>query len=269
MSEEQVADVSQGEVTQSVDDWRTAIPEDIRDHNSLSHIQDVGALAKSYVHAQSMIGADKVAIPGRYASDDDWSEVYTRLGRPDSAEGYEFDLGGAEIENQEMFDWFRGTAHDIGLNTQQAQRLFNAYNEFADQFEGGTTANAQQMVEQTSFELQREWGQAFDDKLNLANGVVEQFGAEGLTEIQMADGTLLGDNPEVIRMLAEIGTFMTDRIGEDTLEGVRTTGGMTPADAMAAVAEIESNPAYWDAKAPRHEFLVQEAQRLRTLATGE
>ena len=64
MSEEQVAEVSapemEQEVAQSVEDWRSSIPEEIRGHKSLDHINDVGALAKSYVHAQSMIGADKI-----------------------------------------------------------------------------------------------------------------------------------------------------------------------------------------------------------------
>ena len=76
MSEEQVAEVSE-EVAPSdaQQDWRSQIPEDIAGHRSLEHIQDVGALAKSYVNAQQMIGADKLAIPGKYATDEDWAEV--------------------------------------------------------------------------------------------------------------------------------------------------------------------------------------------------
>ena len=44
MSEEQVTEVSaDAEVAQSVaDDWRSTIPEEIRGHKSLEHIQDVG-----------------------------------------------------------------------------------------------------------------------------------------------------------------------------------------------------------------------------------
>ena len=35
-----------------------------------------------------MIGADKVAIPGKHATDDDWNVVYTKLGRPNEAKDY-------------------------------------------------------------------------------------------------------------------------------------------------------------------------------------
>ena len=119
MSDEQVAEVSApAEVAPSVpDDWRSTIPEEIRGHKSLDHIQDVGALAKSYVNAQSMIGADKVAIPGKHATDDDWIEVYARLGRPDSPEGYELQNNLAEgVEaDEQMLDWYRQTEHDLSL----------------------------------------------------------------------------------------------------------------------------------------------------------
>ena len=70
MSEEQqvaevVADAAVAQSGGEVEfDWRSMIPEEIRDHKSLAHFTDVGARAKSLVNAQSMIGADKVAIPG-------------------------------------------------------------------------------------------------------------------------------------------------------------------------------------------------------------
>ena len=84
MSEEaQVAeapvDAGQAPSAQPVqNDWRSDIPEDIRSHKSLETIQDVGSLAKSYVNAQSMIGADKVVKPGKFATSDDWNSFYDK-----------------------------------------------------------------------------------------------------------------------------------------------------------------------------------------------
>ena len=55
MSDEQVADapVDAGQATsvEPTNDWRTAIPEEIRGHKSLETITDVGSLAKSFVNA--------------------------------------------------------------------------------------------------------------------------------------------------------------------------------------------------------------------------
>ena len=36
-----------------------------------ANFQDVNGLAKSYMHAQRMISADKIAIPGKHATDEE------------------------------------------------------------------------------------------------------------------------------------------------------------------------------------------------------
>ena len=68
MADEQVADVSgEAEVAPSgvlsatdnavadSGNWRDSLPDDIKDHQSLQNIADVGALAKTMIHAQSMV----------------------------------------------------------------------------------------------------------------------------------------------------------------------------------------------------------------------
>lgn len=276
MSEEQVAVVSEAvdapEVAQSVEDWKSSIPEEIRGHSSLEHINDIGALAKSYVHAQQMVGADKVALPGKSATADEWGEVYAKLGRPESPDGYELAYNnipeGAEMDDG-MVSWFKETAHKAGMNPQQAQMMLDAYNEmqFSDAESMGLEAQAR--VEQVESELRKEYGQAFDDRMALANGVLSEFGNPELTEVQLADGTMLGDNPEVIRMLANMGVYLRDKVGEDTLEGVKTSGGVTPNDAQAKVMELTApNTPYWDQRHPEHHWYVQEAMKWREYATG-
>jgi hypothetical protein len=276
MSEEQVAEVSEAvdapEVTQSVADWRDSIPEEIRGHSSLEHINDIGALAKSYVHAQQMVGADKIALPGKSATADEWGEVYAKLGRPESPDNYEFSYNnlpeGAEMDDG-MVSWFKETAHKAGMNPQQAQVMLDAYNEMTFGQAETMGAELQAQVDQVESDLRKEFGNAFDDRMNLANGVLAEFGNSEMTEIQLADGTLLGDNPEVIRMLANMGVYLRERVGEDTLEGVQTNGGVTPSDAMQKISELtQPNTPYWDSRHPEHQWYVQEAMKWREYATG-
>ena len=33
-------------------------------------------LLKSYKHAQSLVGADKIPVPNKHATDEDWNEVF-------------------------------------------------------------------------------------------------------------------------------------------------------------------------------------------------
>lgn len=270
MSEEQVADVSQQEVAPSVadtSDWRSQIPEDIRDNASLKTIGDVGQLAKSFINAQSMIGADKLAIPGKYATPDDWAEVDRRLGKPDNPDGYELqnNLPEGVEQNDDMMTGFRQAAHDVGLRPNQAQKLLDWYNDTMGQtaeLQEGQYEAAQTQVEA---DLRKEYGQAFEDNLNNANGVTAQFANKGITEIMLADGTRLGDNPDFIRMNVGIANFINEKIGEDTLEGVKTSNAMTPDDIKAQMSEIMSNPAYTQRNHPQQSYLVQERLRLQEM----
>ena len=127
---EQVADVSttvEGAPSEelAVADWKDQLPEDLRDHSALAPIQDVGNLAKSFVNAQSMIGKDKIALPGQHSSPEEWNEVYTRLGRPEDPDGYQLEL--PDDSSEELVGWYKKAAHDLGLNNIQAQKLAESY----------------------------------------------------------------------------------------------------------------------------------------------
>jgi hypothetical protein len=276
MSEEQVAEVSQ-EVAQSVEaapvsDWRDSIPEEIRGHNSLRHISDVGALAKSYVHAQSMIGADKVAIPGKHATEEDWNEVYQKLGRPESADKYELEMRnlpeGVESDEQTL-EWFKNTAFKAGLTPSQAQTLMDEYNAMTGETVSMSGADIEMRVEEAERVLRQEYGNAFEDRLSLGSAVLDEFGAEDISELQLADGTLLGDNPDVVRFLVNVGRFMNERIGEDTLAGAKTSGALDPSEAKAKLDELMApNSPYWDPRHPERSWYVNEALKYREMMNG-
>ena len=67
-------------------DWRASLSDDIRHDPSLASIQDVNGLAKSFIHGQKMVGADKVVLPKEDASPEEMNEFYNRLGRPEKYE---------------------------------------------------------------------------------------------------------------------------------------------------------------------------------------
>ena len=66
------------------------LPEELQTEPSLRNFTDAAGLAKSYVHAQKMIGADKLPLPGKSATDEEWNNVYQKLGRPNAADQYDF-----------------------------------------------------------------------------------------------------------------------------------------------------------------------------------
>jgi hypothetical protein len=242
--------------------WRDDLPDDIRDHQSLATINDVNALAKGYVHAQSMIGADKIPVPGKWADDDDWSEVYSRLGRPGDSDGYEIDAGGAEVD-EDFMGWFKGTAHNAGLNNRQAQMIAQAYMEMAGENAGAEQVDTDQMRAQVESDLRKEYGNAYEDRLEMGNGFIDEFGEDGLTDLVLADGMPLRNHPAFVKTLINAANFIHTNVSEDAVVGNKDNISITPKEAQAQVNELmRPDSPYWDRRHPMHQQMVDEVQEL-------
>jgi hypothetical protein len=254
--------------TESIDaettsDWRSALPEDLRDHQALQNITDVGTLAKTMIHAQSMVGAEKIAVPGRWATDEDWDQVYTKLGRPDDATGYEFDTGEVEMD-QDFVGNFREVAHKAGLSGRQAQTLADWYTSLAG--EHGPEAqqvNIEASKAEVEAELRKEYGNAFDDRLAIGDNLIDEFGADGLSELKLDSGVPLINHPAFIRTVINAAHYIQENVAEDKMIGDKGSPAMTPAEADKEMQQLmrEGSP-YWDARHPMHDSTVQEVHKL-------
>ena len=271
MSEEQVAEVSQ-EVAPSVvsEDWRSVLDEDIRDHKSLSTIKSVAQLGKSYVNRDWMIGADKMAIPGKYATEEDWREVDQKLGMPETPDAYELvnNIPDGVEASDDMLGWFRQTAHDVGLRPGQAQKLLDAYNDMSGSQVQTDTGNVDQLRADAELELKREYGAAYEDRMGNGQAVLHQFGNADLANVQLADGRVLGDHPEMVKLMVNVGQFMSEKISEDSLEGVKTSMQMTPVDIKEQITTTMGEygkSAFWLQRHPGHDAAVKEVNRLNEM----
>ena len=258
------ADVQTTE-TAEVSDWRSQLPDDLRDHQSLQNISDVGALAKTMIHAQSMVGAEKIPVPGKWATDDDWDQVYTKLGRPTEADGYEFEFGDTPLDD-EFVGEFKKTALGAGLSNRQAQKLVGWYMDIAKN-SPANPEQQQQQVEvaklQAEADLKKEYGAAFDDRIALGDNLLDEFGAEGLDELKLADGTPLLNHPLFVKTIVSAANYIQESVSEDKLIGDKKSNALTPAEADEKIQELmrEDGP-YWDGKHPMHESYVKQVLAL-------
>jgi hypothetical protein len=265
MSEETTQDTGSQEVASAAPaasvGFFDSLPEDLRAEPSLRNFTDPVSLAKSYVHAQRMIGADKIPLPGKSATDDEWRQVYKRLGAPDSAKGYDFKVG-ADVMRDTEIEAFRTAAFEAGLNSKQAGRIA--------QFLEGTVTQSRAAMEEGADavryageqELRQEWGQAFDQQVQLAHKAAVTFlgNTDLLDSVELADGRLLGDHPAIVKMFANLAK----EIGEDNLLGDASELVMTPAEAQNKISEMtRQGTPYWDKFHPEHRAYVDEALRLR------
>jgi hypothetical protein len=252
-------------------DFLATLPEDIRGDTSLKDIRDLAGLAKGYVNAQRMVGYDKVAIPGEKATPDEFNAFYTKLGRPEKPEGYK--LPEVKADNvfqppKELVTGFTAKAHELGISQKQAEGLFSWYLGQGNSSIEKLNTDLATTRDAGVAELKKEFGAAFDTKVNIARDAVRSLGDEAF--VQFLDTSRLGDHPSMIRVFAKIGEMLKE---EGTLKGTGTGSAMSPDEAKARIAEFNSNPdkmkAYTDKSHPNFKAVSEERARLYAYAYPE
>ena len=69
-------------------DFKSLIPDEYKEDKALANFQDMNQFVKSYLHAQKMVGLDKIPVPNKHATEEDWQEVFKRLGAPEKPDQY-------------------------------------------------------------------------------------------------------------------------------------------------------------------------------------
>ena len=161
VANEQPITQSSGDTVQEqpkVVDWRESLPEDLRSDPSLKDYVDIAGLAKSHVHLNKMVGMDKIPVPTKHATDEDWQVVYDRLGRPKSAADYSVE--GIEGIDENYLNSFKEQAHKLGLLPQQVQGVLKYYTDLAQQSQETSVQDLEMYKQQAQDELRKEFGKA-------------------------------------------------------------------------------------------------------------
>ena len=245
--------------------FRDLIPENFREEKALDNFNNMEDFVKSYLHAQKLVGADKIPVPNKHATEEDWNEVFKRLGAPSDPNDYKYDLKDQEMDS-EAVQQFNKTAHRLGLLPKQAEGLIKFYNEMnvnnaASQEEAA--AQAQMNVEA---ELKKEFGPQFNKRLDQAKRLaVNSLGQDFLENTYLKDGSRLGDNLNVIKAFSDLA----DKLSEDPIIQGDGTSYMTAKDIEKEITELtQEGSAYWDKNHINHQKSVDEVLKLREMLNG-
>ena len=258
--------------------WLDGLPSDLKNHPALAETKDVGDLAKQWVGVQSLIGGDKMPAPPDEAekwTPDQWDMHYKRLGRPESVEGYALDREGIPEDmgwNADLEKGMLSKMHEIGLNQRQASDLFDAFKSGQLAEYNGLADRMEQAYGNSTRELQKEWGTAYDSKMDLAKRAFAAAAgerSETLRLLRLSDGTELGNHPEFIRMMSGLG----EKISEDGLTGDKTAARftMTPDEAGREIRTFrhENREAIQSEGHPEHQDMVARLGQLYAMAYPE
>ena len=257
-----VLDQSQPPQEQQVD-FKSLIPEDYKEEKSLQNFSNMDDFVKSYLHSQKLVGADKIPVPNKMATDDDWKAVYDRLGRPETPDGYKYDLPKETKLEEKTLKAFSEEAHKLGLLPKQAQGIINYYNSLAEQTEQAATVNEEASRAEAEVQLRKEYGPAYDLKIAQArNLATNTLGGDFLRNTKLADGTVLGNHPQVVRAFADLASKMS----EDGIVQGEATSVMTVKEIDSEIDSLtQPGSAYWDKTHINHRKAVNEVQRLYEL----
>jgi len=249
--------------------WKEAISPEFREDPNISKFTELDALAKSYINATKMIGQDKVAVPNENSTEDQWNEVYTKLGRPESADKYKLEVKSEIVPiDENAVKTFAETSHKLGLNNKQAQGILEYYKNIMEGSAQQSKVDSETAQAQATQELRQEWGKAFEENVRKAGAVAQaNFGKDFLDTTVLKDGTVLGDHPNIVRGFAKIAEMLSeDKMVSTESENVNQSKNVE--DEISQIMRDRSHP-YHIKGHPDHDKSVQQMLTLREMLYGK
>jgi hypothetical protein len=183
------------------------------------------------------------------SSDEEISEFYNALGRPEAADKYEInkpeDLPANIAWQDEELSAFKQVAFDCGLSQKQAENLVKFQTEMVKRAVDTQLKAHNAAAEKTIANLQKDFGADYEKNIAQANKAMEVF---GLQEV-FTRAKLLADEA-VVRAMVKIGASISES---------KFIEGENPASEKAKYDELinDKNSAYYNASDPKHEEAVK------------
>ena len=233
----------------------------------------LGDVFKSYKHAQTLVGAEKIPIPaGKLNTPENWNYVMDKLGRPKSADGYKLEANLPEgfPKDEKLTEGYKQVAHYLGLLPWQAEGLYKFYNDAQVEAFKEIEAQMSSQAEKTEAALMAELGtkQKYDEFVRGADAALQRFG--GSPEDIAAFSEKFGNDPIAVKILGNVAKAMM----EDAAVRGDKNFDLFGEDAASKAKDIMSNPenalykAYHDNAHPQHQHVVDEVYRLMTAVHG-
>jgi hypothetical protein len=200
--------------------WMAQLPDDLKTNESLAKYATIGDVSRGLLDLSGKLEGT-VRIPGEDATDEDKSSFFNALGRPETAEKYEFTrptLPEGINYDEAQEGAFRTMAHEIGLSQAQAEKLYGFYHQnILDSYKEYVNT-ATKAKEEAETELKKEWGDQYNGNLEVAKRAMREFGGEEIAKFM--EGSGLGNNPLLVKLFNQIGKAML----EDNLQSGKVKG---------------------------------------------
>ena len=248
--------------------WKDSISEEYRVDPSIEKFTEIDALAKSYINATRMIGQDKIVIPTKNSTQEAWDEAYAKLGRPETADKYNLKIESEIVKMDEnAIKSFAEQSHKLGLNNQQAEGILDFYKNNMEGTAQQSKIDTETAQAQSEQQLRQEWGRDFDAKVQQAGALAKANINPEVLDMQLQDGTRIGDHPEIIKGFAKIASMMS----EDKMVATESESVNSVTDIESEISAItnDTDGPYWNKGHPDHDKIVQQVYTLREMLNAD
>ena len=246
--------------------WKEAISQEFRNDPNIEKFTEIDALAKSYINATQMIGKDKVAVPNKNSTEEQWNEVFDKLGRPASADKYTLDVKSDVVPlNEGDVKQFAENAHKLGLSNKQAQGVLEFYKNNMESNAHQSKVDTETSQAQAEQQLRKEWGRDFEANVKRAGALAKANLNTEILDLELKNGMRVGDHPEMIKGFAKIASLLT----EDKIMSPEDENASKTSDIESEISSIMDNKdgPYWNKQHPDHDKMVQQVYTLREMLT--
>lgn len=240
------------------ENWKEALPLEMRDDVNLKPIHDLPSLVKSFIHSQKMIGRDKVQLPDKHATDEDWSQFYQKIGQPKTLEDYQIEIPKDAQFEDGFVSQLKEVAFKSGILPRQLNPLVQWYAKANQEAMDNLVTKHRSENDKRIEELKREWGSTYAQKIQLAKQALKATNIEDVNS--WLDDAGLSDDARLIKILSTLGEMLKEDVIPDT-------GGQpvtTPKEVQAEINEIMGNlkHPYYDGAHPNHKQAIDHVLSL-------
>lgn len=242
--------------------WLDSFGEDAKGFVEMRGWKEPDQIIESFKNLESKMGvpADRLLkLPEKADDAEGWKQVYSKLGMPDTPEGYKLPVPDGDDGKfaEQASKWM----HEAGIPAPMAQKLAEQWNEYAaEQTQAFETQQAQESEAQMNA-LKAEWGDAYQANIEMGRRAARGLGVdqESLAKIEDALGT-----GEMLKLFSRIG----GKLGEDSFEGGDGGGnfGMSPDAAKAKIASLKADKEWAKKYMNGDASAVAEFERLHKIA---
>ena len=190
--------------------WMAQLPDDLKTNEALAKHATIGDVSKGFLDLSGKLDGS-VKVPGEEATDKEKSSFFNAIGRPETADKYEFtrpDLPAGIEYDEAQEKTFREAAHTLGLSQSQAKALFDDFNQNAVKAHKEYSDALEKTKEEAVVELKKDWGEKFDGNVEVARRAMSEFGGPEVVRFMETSG--LGNNPILVKLFNQIGIAMSE-----------------------------------------------------------